>query len=415
MIWTESRPLRVVELFAGIGAQAQALENLGIPFKSTVCEIDKFAYDSYCAIHGPTENLGDITKVKNLSDCDLLTYSFPCQDLSTAGNMRGMSENSGTRSALLWEVGRLLKTMKKNGNLPDYLLMENVPAVLFAGNIREFRRWIQLLSELGYCSSYSILNAKRFGIPQNRRRCFMISTKNNKKFIFPRGNPLKCKLTDFLEKNVPEKYYIPEKKISKYRVTEKNVHYLKYPADSNIGYMRAHSRDGVVLNRPQLARGTVQTQTSPTLTCGAGCGTGVVVAGSDIQKSDNGYLKYPLATSLRYSRAYVGDGVDLRHLSTKDKTGVQKQSCSALRTKFGCGSGTVTPDLRIRALSPRECWRLMGFSDRALDAAVGLGLSDSRLYILAGNSIVVNVLEAIFRGMFIENSWATLSVLEKWI
>lgn len=101
--------IRVVELFAGIGAQAQALEDLGIEFTSTVCEIDPYAYKAYCAIHGDTPNLGDITKVEHIPDCDLLTYSFPCQDLSIAGRRRGMSEGSGTRSSLLWEVGRLLR------------------------------------------------------------------------------------------------------------------------------------------------------------------------------------------------------------------------------------------------------------------------------------------------------------------
>ncbi len=100
--------IHMVELFAGIGAQAMALEELGIEFTSTVCEIDKAAYRSYCAIHGDTPNLGDITKVEHLPDCDLLTYSYPCQDLSVAGRQRGMVEGSGTRSSLLWEVGRLL-------------------------------------------------------------------------------------------------------------------------------------------------------------------------------------------------------------------------------------------------------------------------------------------------------------------
>ena len=100
--------LRVVELFAGIGAQAQALENLGLDFTSTVCEIDEKAYKSYCAIHGDTPNLGDITKVPSLPECDLLTYSYPCTSLSIAGKQEGMVEGSGTASSLVWEVGRLL-------------------------------------------------------------------------------------------------------------------------------------------------------------------------------------------------------------------------------------------------------------------------------------------------------------------
>ena len=100
--------LRVVELFAGIGAQAQALENLGLDFTSTVCEIDDKAYKSYCAIHGETPNIGDITKVEHLPECDLLTYSYPCTSVSIAGKQEGMVEGSGTASSLVWEVGRLL-------------------------------------------------------------------------------------------------------------------------------------------------------------------------------------------------------------------------------------------------------------------------------------------------------------------
>lgn len=105
--------LRVVELFAGIGAQASALERLGIEYESTVCENDPKAYNAYCAIHGPTPNLGDITKLEHLPPCDLLTYSFPCQDLSIAGKKKGMVDGSGTRSALLWEVERLLQDMRE--------------------------------------------------------------------------------------------------------------------------------------------------------------------------------------------------------------------------------------------------------------------------------------------------------------
>lgn len=105
--------LRVIELFAGIGAQASALEKLGIEFTSTVAEIDDKAYLGYCAIHGDTPNLGDITKIEHLPECDLLTYSSPCQDISVAGEKRGMVEGSGTRSSLLWEVGRLLEDMRE--------------------------------------------------------------------------------------------------------------------------------------------------------------------------------------------------------------------------------------------------------------------------------------------------------------
>ena len=129
--------LRVCELFSGIGAQSMALTILGIEHESVACDIDAAAHRSYCAIHGDTPNLGDITKLEHLPDCDLLTYSFPCQDLSIAGNKRGMKEGTGTRSSLLWEVGRLLADAR--GREPSTLLMENVDAILNKKNIKEFR------------------------------------------------------------------------------------------------------------------------------------------------------------------------------------------------------------------------------------------------------------------------------------
>lgn len=106
--------IRMIELFAGIGSQASAMERLGIPHRRVaVSEIDEGAYRVYCAIHGPTPNLGDITRIEHLPDCDLLTYSSPCQDISIAGDKKGLKKGSGTRSSLIWEVGRLLTDMRE--------------------------------------------------------------------------------------------------------------------------------------------------------------------------------------------------------------------------------------------------------------------------------------------------------------
>lgn len=210
-------PIRLVELFAGIGAQASALERLGIPFTSTVCEIDEHAYNAYCAVHGPTPNLGDIRKVEHLPDCDLLTYSFPCQDLSIAGNKKGMAEGTGTRSALLWEVDRLLQDAKERERLPEVLLMENVDSILFQANRPHLERFIIRLNGLGYDSSYAVLNAKDFGVPQNRNRCFMVSTLTRGHFRFPRGFPLERRLKDILEDDVDESFYITKEKQESYR------------------------------------------------------------------------------------------------------------------------------------------------------------------------------------------------------
>jgi len=207
-------PLKVVELFAGIGAQASALERLGIPFESTVCEIDPHAYNAYCAIHGPTPNLGDITEVEHLPDCDLLTYSFPCQDLSIAGLQRGMAEGSGTRSSLLWEVERLLTDAGERERLPEVLLMENVDAILNKENKPHLDRFIAKLNRLGYETSYAVLNAKDYGVPQNRKRCFMVSTLTKGHFNFPQGFPLQRILLDVLEDEVDDYYYLSEEKLA---------------------------------------------------------------------------------------------------------------------------------------------------------------------------------------------------------
>lgn len=219
--------LRVIELFAGIGSQHQALKNLGIPHEVVaICEIDKWAIVGYEALHGPVNNLGDVTKVDHLPPCDLITYSFPCQDLSIAGNKKGMGEGSGTRSSLLWEVGRLLEDMKERDVLPEVLLMENVDAILNKLNLPNFQKWIMQLNAMGYVSSYAVMNAKDYGIPQNRKRCFMVSTLHRGKLTFPAPIPLETRLKDYLEEDVDESYYLSEERIAKFeehrRRNEKN-------------------------------------------------------------------------------------------------------------------------------------------------------------------------------------------------
>lgn len=139
-----------------------------------------------------------------------------CQDLSLAGNRKGMSRESGTRSGLLWEVERLLKECNEKSNLPQILLMENVPQVIGEGNKKDFDEWYNFLASLGYSSKYKILNSKDFGIPQNRQRCYMVSILGDYEYEFPSGFPLKLTLRDLLEKNVDEKYYLSEKMIESF-------------------------------------------------------------------------------------------------------------------------------------------------------------------------------------------------------
>lgn len=222
------KPIRLIELFAGIGAQAKALENLGVEFEHyRAIEIDKYAIASYNAIHGTNFTPQDITSI-HASDlqitntdryCYILTYSFPCQDLSLAGQQKGMTKGSGTRSGLLWEVERILDECEE---LPQVLLMENVPQVIGKKNINDFQLWRSKLEQLGYSNYTEVLNAKDFEIPQNRNRVFMVSILGKWHYSFPKKIPLKLRLKDMLEDKVDNKYYVSDKAI-KYITKEERL------------------------------------------------------------------------------------------------------------------------------------------------------------------------------------------------
>ena len=215
-----TKPIRLIGLFGGIGSQAKALENLNANFEHyRLIEFDKYPVPSYNAIHGTHFEPKDITKIKaedlGIVETDkyeyIMTYSFPCQDLSPAGKLRGMTKGSGTRSGLLWEVERLLGECKE---LPQILLMENVPNVIGKKNISDFQQWQLFLEKLGYKNYVEILNAKDYGIPQNRRRCFMISLLGDYSYTFPDKQVLNLRLKDMLEPQVDEKYFLSDKMIS---------------------------------------------------------------------------------------------------------------------------------------------------------------------------------------------------------
>lgn len=214
-----TKPIRLIELFAGIGAQAKALERLGADFEHyRICEFDKYAVKSYNAIHGTDFTVSDIKDIHaedlGITDtdtyCYIMTYSFPCTDLSLAGKQAGMSRESGTRSGLLWEVERLLNECDE---LPQILLMENVPQVHGKKNIADFSEWIEFLTSKGYTSKWADLNAKDYGVPQNRKRCFMVSWLGDYDYTFPEGFELKLRLKDILDDEVDEKYYLSDKAV----------------------------------------------------------------------------------------------------------------------------------------------------------------------------------------------------------
>ena len=212
--------LKVIELFSGVGAQKEALNKSGIEHEVVaISEIDKYSIKSYRTLHGWTLNLGDIKKIEGLPKVDLWTYSFPCTDISLSGQMKGFEKGSNTGSSLLWEVQRLLEVSKANNTLPRFLLMENVKNIVSKKFMPLFQVWIDYLSSLGYKSFYKVLNAKEYGVPQNRERCFMLSVLNYEgDFVFPEQQELKVVLGDLLEDNVSDKYFLSDR-------------YIKYATD----------------------------------------------------------------------------------------------------------------------------------------------------------------------------------------
>ena len=207
-------PLRVFEAFAGYGSQSMALRNIGIPHEVVgISEIDKYAIMAYNATHPSTENFGDISKIdwSEVPDFDLFTYSFPCTDISNAGAQAGFEEGSGTRSSLLWECRKAILEKR-----PRYLLMENVKAITNKKFLPGLLKWQEFLSLQGYVNFIEVLNAKDYGVPQNRERCFLVSILEAGWYQFPEPVELTVKLQDILEEKVDEKYYLDQERVNQF-------------------------------------------------------------------------------------------------------------------------------------------------------------------------------------------------------
>ena len=225
--------LKLLSLFTGIGAFEKALENLGINYELVgFSEIDKFAIKSYCTIHNLPEykNLGDVSKIEfdKIPDFDLLTWGFPCQDISIAGRMKGIKE--GTRSGLYYEGYKILKAKR-----PGISIIENVKNLTSKRFKEQFETILKDIEELGYNNYWQVLNAKNYSVPQNRERIFIVSIrkdidKNN--FVFPSPVELKLKLKDLLEDTVDDKFYLTENGIG--RLIKKNNKLLKDCQNPNI-------------------------------------------------------------------------------------------------------------------------------------------------------------------------------------
>jgi len=213
--------MRIIELFAGIGACSTALKRIGKEIEIVdAVEIDKYAIASFNAIHGTNFEKQDITMWdKDFKNIDLITHGSPCQDFSIAGKQEGGDIGSGTRSSLMYETIRIVNKIR-----PKYVLWENVKNILSPRHKHNFESYIQTMQEIGYTSYYKVLNAKEHGIPQNRERVYTISIRNDIKndFTFPETEELKLRLKDMLEENVEEKYYLKETQVDKIKTSTYN-------------------------------------------------------------------------------------------------------------------------------------------------------------------------------------------------
>ena len=212
--------IRVLELFAGIGACSKALTNLGIEHEIVdAVEIDKYAVKSFNAIHGTNFEPQDITKWDKDIECDLIMHGSPCQDFSAAGKQAGGDKGSGTRSSLMYETLRIVEKLK-----PKYVIWENVKNLLSKKHRHNFDAYIQAMHDLGYYSYWQVLNAKDYGVPQNRERVFTVSIAAGcpHGFEFPEKQELTVRLKDILEDKVDEKFYLTDEQTKRLRATTYN-------------------------------------------------------------------------------------------------------------------------------------------------------------------------------------------------
>lgn len=363
-----------------------------------------------------THNLVNIQQVKgkdleivNTDEYDyILTYSFPCQDLSLAGKGKGMSDTS-TRSGMLWEVERILTECYELGTMPKILLMENVTQVHGSDNVNDFNKWQLRLEELGYKNYFQDLIATDYGIPQIRNRCFMVSILGDYNYTFPKPIPLKLRLKDMEEKEVDEKYFLSDKmleycygvnqKESKFPRGERFIqsltqtngngiattittsagnrptdNFILIPENTKKGYAIATDRDGIYINRPHQKRGVVQKDKIQTIK--TSCDDIAVIV-----KDTENYIEWQEEGKL---------DIDCRAFKEEK---VSSTIVTSPKNKV------LLNNLRIRKLTPKECFRLMGVKDEDFEK-VRKNQSESSLYHLAGDSLVTTVMMAIMGELF---------------
>lgn len=474
---------KVLELFAGIGACSKALTNLGIEHTIVdAVEIDKFAIASFNAVHGTNFEPQDITKWDKDIECDLIMHGSPCQDFSIAGKQAGGDKDAGTRSSLMYETLRIVQK-----TLPKYVIWENVKNLLSKKHRHNFDAYQKAMEDMGYINHYQVLNAKDYGVPQNRERVFTVSIRGDlydREFVFPSPIPLEKKLKDVLEESVDEKFYLDGDRIKNYlrdfgskgkeldvnncaptmtaamgsgggnipivkanrlggiydkddRKHQAGSIYDKNGLCGTLSTMQGGNQEPIILddlykNRepreynetsPALrsgrqglkvvaSRGREYNSTEePFIVASRGRADGEWYSNEHYQKleprTDNltntisvvqkdNYVAIRTANTKGYDLAKDGDGIDLAYPKSNTRRG--RVGHGVAKTIPTSGNQGTLDGMRIRKLTPKECWRLMGFDDQSFERAAKVN-SNTQLYKQAGNSIVVSVLEAVLSNL----------------
>lgn len=420
--------IKYLSLFSGIGAFEKALKNLEIPFELIgYSEVDKYASKSYSEIHDVSEklNLGDITKINGtkLPEVDLITYGFPCQDISLAGRQKGFINKDGskTRSGLFFDALRIIEEVK-----PKVAIAENVKNLTSKKFKEEFELVLKSLEDAGYNNYYKVLNAKDYGVPQNRERVFIVSIRkdaDNKIFKFPKPYELKLRLKDMLEEEVDEKYYLSQKQVDRIRFTTYHSGARRIQEKDWCDTLCARDyKDPKCVKVEQIGKYDTPTRknytknTEPERLFGVFDKEKVNNKGNvTIQKHQAGSVwnKEKISPTLDtaqggYRQPMIVDDtvVSAAMRGRYNQEGEIDQQIEVSNNEYSHAITTVQKDsivmsnLRIRKLTPRECFRLMGFTDADFDKCT---CSNTQLYKQAGNSIVVDVLEELFCMMFDED------------
>jgi DNA (cytosine-5)-methyltransferase 1 len=378
-----------------------ALRNIGVDYEVVgISEKDKYAIKAYEATHSKVNNLGDISKIKveDVPEHDLFTYSFCCQDVSVAGKQKGIKRGE-TRSGLLYECERIIEHCK-----PKYLLMENVKNLVGKKFRPQFDEWLKYLENLGYTNYWQVLNAKDYGVPQNRERVFVVSILgDHKPYNFPKGFKLEKNIKSILEEDVNVKYYLSDETVKKLTLKKDFIvsskdnttteHIVKvgniYPSGGQNGNI--YNPIGI---SPAISAGTGVNGN------GIGSNNAPKIILTNNTNGDKRVIELPCIGASR-GRNPENPTSRVSGLPTEQRLEINTKGVSNTLTTVQKDNYVLESNLKIRKLTPRECFRLMGVSEEDIDKIQAAGISETQQYKMAGNSIVVPVLEGIFRELFL--------------